>query len=79
VVLARVIGPVSKADADESSRPRPGTAPGSGQNASRAMGGRADRESPVIVQQAHLASYAFGAYRTVLIVLLEDLPDWVPC
>ncbi len=36
------------------------------------------REGPVIVPQANLASGAFGAYGTVLIVPLEDLPDWLP-
>src|ERR1700691_2525750 len=41
-----------------------------------AMCCRADRrEGPVIVQQANLAS---GAYRTILIVPLDDLPDWLP-
>src|SRR5260370_40251958 len=45
----------------------------------RAICGRADRhEGPVIVQQTNLASGAFGAYGTVLIVPLDDLPDWLP-
>ena len=45
----------------------------------RAMCGRADRhEGPVIVQQTNLASGAFGGYGTVLSVLLDDLPDWLP-
>src|SRR5260370_26939590 len=45
----------------------------------RAISGRADRhEGPVIVQQTNLASGAFGAYGTVLIVPLDDLPDWLP-
>src|SRR5215813_11119385 len=43
------------------------------------MCGRTDRrEGPVIVQQMNLASGAFGAYGTVLIVPLDDLPDWLP-
>ena len=33
---------------------------------------------PVIVWQANLASGAFGVYGTVLTVLLDDLPDWLP-
>jgi hypothetical protein len=32
----------------------------------------------VIVQQTSLASGAFGAYGTVLVVQLGDLPDWLP-
>ncbi|HEY6314827.1 MAG TPA: hypothetical protein VIY52_29050 [Streptosporangiaceae bacterium] len=32
----------------------------------------------MFVQQANLASGASGAYGTVLIVPLEDLPDWLP-
>ncbi len=32
----------------------------------------------MIVQQTNLASGAFGAYGTVLIVPLDDLPDWLP-
>src|ERR1700685_4741161 len=36
------------------------------------------RDGPVIVWQADLASGAFGAYGTVLIVPLDDLPDWLP-
>ena len=43
------------------------------------MWGGADRRAgPVIVLQANLASGAFGVYGTVLTVLLEDLPDWLP-
>gem|GEM_PF-462336 len=41
-------------------------------------GGADRREGPVIVLQANLASGAFGAYGTVLIVPLDDLPDWLP-
>jgi len=41
--------------------------------------GKADRrEGPVIVPQANCASGAFGAYGTVLIVPLDDLPGWLP-
>ncbi len=36
------------------------------------------REDPVIVQQANLASGALGAHGTVLIVPMDDLPDWLP-
>ena len=32
----------------------------------------------MIVVQANLASGSFGAYGTVLIVRLDDLPDWLP-
>jgi Phosphotransferase enzyme family len=40
---------------------------------------RADRrDGPTIVQQATVASGAFDACGTVLIVPLEDLPDWLP-
>jgi hypothetical protein len=43
------------------------------------MCGGADRRAgPVLAQQAHLASGASGAYGTVLIVPLDDLPDWLP-
>jgi hypothetical protein len=43
------------------------------------MCGGADRRAgPVWAQQAHLASGASGAYGTVLIVPLDDLPDWLP-
>ena len=43
------------------------------------MWGGADRRAgPVIVWQANLASGAFGVYGTVLTVLLDDLPDWLP-
>ena len=43
------------------------------------MCGGADRRAgPVFAQQRHLASGASGAYVTVLIVPLDDLPDWLP-
>jgi len=32
----------------------------------------------MILRQANLASGAFGAYGTVVIVPLGDLPDWLP-
>jgi hypothetical protein len=43
------------------------------------MCGGADRRAgPVFAQRARLASGASGAYGTVLIVPLDDLPDWLP-
>src|SRR5579863_3962046 len=50
-----------------------------GRRLPRDRAGRADRrEGPVIVRQANLASGSFGAYGTVVIVPLGDLPDWLP-